>query len=218
MIRPVLHRGLFTLATASLLACSEPPWPDVTPEPAPPAPPARVDAAASATPDVPAAPVAVVTLAPEALAALAPMMAANDKIHAALAGDTTQGVTEAATTIAEAALAARPLVKDATLQALLADVETRARHLGHGGDIDARRPGGAGLPAGIEAMRLTYGDLSKPLVAIASAVPALRDGRHVFMCPMAKGYQKWLQAEPSLRNPYFGAKMLTCGEESTWAP
>lgn len=204
MIRPVLSRGSFPLAVASLLACSEPPWPDVTPEPAPPAPPARVDAAASATPDTPVVPVAAVTLAPEALTALAPMMSANDKIHAALAGDTTAGVSEAATTIAEAALAARSLVKDATLQALLADVETRARHLGHGSEI--------------EAMRLAYGDLSKQLVAIASAVPALRDGRHVFMCPMAKGYQKWLQAEPSLRNPYFGAKMLTCGEESDWAP
>lgn len=186
-------------------ACSEPPWPDVAPEPAPPAPPARVDAAAAPSPAA-ATPssVTAVELAPEALAALSPMLAANDKIHAALAGDTTTGVGEAAVTIAEAALAARPLVKDATLQALLADVETRARHLGHGGDI--------------EAMRLTYGDLSKPLVAIASAVPALRDGRHIFMCPMAKGYQKWLQAEPSLRNPYFGAKMLTCGEESDWAP
>ncbi len=199
------HLGLLGLLT-SFIACSEPPWPDVAPEPAPPAPPARVDAAAAPSPAAAAtpSPVAAVELAPEALAALSPMLAANDKIHAALAGDTTTGVGEAAVTIAEASLAARPLVKDATLQALLADVETRARHLGHGGDI--------------EAMRLTYGDLSKPLVAIASAVPALRDGRHVFMCPMAKGYQKWLQAEPSLRNPYFGASMLTCGEASDWSP
>lgn len=204
MILTTRVRSLGLISVSLTLACSEPPWPDVTPEPAPPAPPARVAAAASAAPDTPAAPVAAVTLAPEALTALAPMMAANDKIHAALAADTTQGVSDAATAIAEAALAGRPLVKDATLQALLADVETRARHLDHGGEI--------------EALRLAYGDLSKQLVAIASAVPALRDGRHVFMCPMAKGYQKWLQAEPSLRNPYFGAKMLTCGEESDWSP
>jgi hypothetical protein len=35
---------------------------------------------------------------------------------------------------------------------------------------------------------------------------------------MAHGYQKWIQREPSLRNPYFGSKMLTCGEESDWGP
>lgn len=204
----LLHRALLTrtlgaLATLSALACSEPPWPNVTPEPAPPAPPARVAAPPTPAP-APTAPTPTVELPPEALDALRPVLAANDKIHTALAGDTADGVTASAIAIAEAALAARPLVKDATVQALLADLETRARHLGHGGDI--------------EAMRLAYGDLSKPLVAIASAVPALRDGRHIFMCPMAKGYQKWLQSEPSLRNPYFGAKMLTCGEESAWSP
>jgi membrane fusion protein, copper/silver efflux system len=201
-LAPSCRLFLLSLLALPALACPEPPWPDVTPEPAPPAPPARVTATPAASPPAPAA--HEIALEPEALAVLRPLFAHNDAIHVALAGDTMSGVDKAATAIAEAALAARPLVKDATLQALLADVETRARHLAHGGDI--------------EAQRLTYGELSKPLVALTAHVPALREGRHVFVCPMAKGYQKWLQAEPSLRNPYFGARMLTCGEESDWAP
>jgi hypothetical protein len=31
----------------------------------------------------------------------------------------------------------------------------------------------------------------------------------VAFCPMAPG--RWLQSRPELRNPYYGAKMLTCG-------
>lgn len=193
---------LMILATA-LLACAEPPWPDVTPDPAPPDPPARVTAP-PATPAPTPTPVPTVELDPELVTALRPIFTHNDAIHRALAGDTTDGVAAAALAIADAALGVRPQVKDATTQALLAEIETRARHLAH--------------DAAIDALRLAYGELSKPLVALASAVPALREGRHVFECPMAKGYQKWLQAEPSLRNPYFGAKMLTCGEESVWTP
>lgn len=188
---------------AATLACSEPPWPDVTPEPAPPEPPARVTTPPAQPPPAPT-PGPTIALDPELVTALRPLFTHNDTIHRALAGDTTDGVATAALAIADAALGARPRVKDATAQALLAEIETRARHVAH--------------DAAIDPMRLAYGELSKPLVALASAVPALREGRHIFECPMAKGYQKWLQAEPSLRNPYFGAKMLTCGEESDWTP
>lgn len=183
--------------------CSEPPWPDVTPSPAPPGPPPPV---ALATQEVTpgGAGAGAVTLSPEAVQALTPLFEHNDRIHAALAGDRGDGVGEAGVAIAEVALASRRLVTDHAALALLADVETRGRALGRAGDIDA--------------MRLAYGELSKPLVALASAAPELRGGRHVFLCPMARGYQKWLQAEPSLKNPYFGAKMLTCGEASDWSP
>lgn len=47
--------------------------------------------------------------------------------------------------------------------------------------------------------------------------PSLRatpqaQGLHVAFCPMAPG--GWLQRQPALRNPYYGAKMLRCGELS----
>jgi len=40
-------------------------------------------------------------------------------------------------------------------------------------------------------------------------------GFRVFHCPMAPPPGLWLQAEGPLANPFFGASMLTCGEEVT---
>ncbi len=41
------------------------------------------------------------------------------------------------------------------------------------------------------------------------------DGMKIYHCPMAPAPGLWLQAKGPLRNPYYGAKMLTCGEEVT---
>lgn len=38
-------------------------------------------------------------------------------------------------------------------------------------------------------------------------------GLKIYKCPMAPAPGTWVQAQPPLRNPFFGAKMLTCGEE-----
>jgi threonine/homoserine/homoserine lactone efflux protein len=38
---------------------------------------------------------------------------------------------------------------------------------------------------------------------------------HVFECPMAKGYKRWVQPTDELENPYMGQEMLTCGSEVT---
>lgn len=42
-----------------------------------------------------------------------------------------------------------------------------------------------------------------------------REGLHVFQCPMTPvlGTGRWLSRDTLLRNPYFGAAMLECGEE-----
>lgn len=42
-----------------------------------------------------------------------------------------------------------------------------------------------------------------------------REGLHVFQCPMTPvlGTGRWLGRTADLKNPFFGAKMLTCGEE-----
>ncbi len=68
----------------------------------------------------------------------------------------------------------------------------------------------------IEAARLAYGELNRFLIALAAADPRLQEGWHVFRCPMAKGFKKWLQKSPTLENPYMGQKMSTCGGSSTW--
>ncbi len=199
---------LLLVFAATPLACSEAPWPRVVPTPAPPDPPS-VPVAAPAAPAAPAvlaaAPPEVrqVELSPEAIASLVVLLTHYDQVHLALTTDKTDGITTSGVAMAESALAARPLIRDETLAAVLSDLETKGRKLGEGD---------------IEAIRLTYGELSKSLVALVSASAPLREGRFVFECPMARGYQKWIQKEPSLRNPYFGAAMLTCGDESRWAP
>lgn len=191
-----------SIAAALMLACTEAPWPRVVPAPAPPDPPSGPKLAPTPAQAAPSEQPQV-ELPEDALALLRPILTNYDKVHLALTSDMTDGVAALGVAIAEAALAARPLVRDDALSALLADLENKGRMLGAGD---------------IHAVRLTYGELSKSLVALVSAIAPLREGRHVFECPMAKGYQKWIQTEPSLRNPYFGKSMLTCGDESRWAP
>jgi len=47
-----------------------------------------------------------------------------------------------------------------------------------------------------------------------------REGLHLFECPMAPdvGTGRWLQRDAEIRNPFFGASMLMCGEELDVVP
>ncbi len=64
-------------------------------------------------------------------------------------------------------------------------------------------------PADLKAARSAFTPLSSE---IADRVLAARvDGLHVFECPMAKA--RWVQRDAAIRNPFYGADMLTCGEE-----
>lgn len=67
-----------------------------------------------------------------------------------------------------------------------------------------------------DAVRKAFGEVSKPMVELLSAAPELREGWHVFECPMAPGYKKWVQPTAELANPYMGTEMLTCGSEADW--
>lgn len=70
----------------------------------------------------------------------------------------------------------------------------------------------------IKEARAAFGDASKSVIQLLVDDPELRTGRFLFMCPMAKGYQKWVQTTGKLNNPYFGSEMLECGEElKTWS-
>lgn len=75
----------------------------------------------------------------------------------------------------------------------------------------------------LKAARKTFHPFSTAAVALAQA---LRRGEKeftsvkVFRCPMTKSVfdgapktAEWLQLQPSIRNPYFGAEMLDCGAE-----
>jgi len=62
-------------------------------------------------------------------------------------------------------------------------------------------------------VRLQFGEVSRPIVALLVAAPELAGSYHVFQCPMAKGYKRWVQPTASLSNPYMGTRMPTCGME-----
>jgi hypothetical protein len=68
--------------------------------------------------------------------------------------------------------------------------------------------------ADIEAQRNEYSDLSNELIRIVKK-SGLKSGElYIDYCPMAlhnKGAY-WLSSGKEIRNPYFGDKMLSCGE------
>jgi cytochrome oxidase Cu insertion factor (SCO1/SenC/PrrC family) len=105
---------------------------------------------------------------------------------------------------------------------LVADAATRASADGgpaKQGLLDiATHARAVGAAADVAAARLAFGDLSRDMVALLVGNPNFRTGRFLFLCPMATGYQKWVQTTPTLNNPYWGKRMLTCGRELTaWA-
>ncbi|TKJ36642.1 MAG: efflux transporter periplasmic adaptor subunit [Planctomycetes bacterium B3_Pla] len=69
--------------------------------------------------------------------------------------------------------------------------------------------------AGIEPMRKAFETLSNELIAVIGQFGVPRTGTlYRINCPMAfdnKGAY-WLQMDEDIRNPYFGASMLKCGE------
>lgn len=125
-----------------------------------------------------------------------------DAMRAAFAADDLAGAQARVGAIADAVTKAADRAGPAK-QALL-DLANAARAVGSAKDI--------------EAGRAAFGDLSRLTVALATGTPQLRQGWHLFRCPMATGYQKWIQASPALNNPYWGKRMLTCGRElDEWA-
>lgn len=62
--------------------------------------------------------------------------------------------------------------------------------------------------ADIKAARTAFAALSEAIITAAG--DALGDGVRIAYCPMADS--PWLQEGDSIRNPYYGKQMLTCGE------
>ena len=60
----------------------------------------------------------------------------------------------------------------------------------------------------IKSMRKAFNKLSKPMAMWATMMKP--NGINVAYCPMAPG--SWLQTGTEIRNPYYGASMLKCGE------
>ena len=119
-------------------------------------------------------------------------------IHKTLVSDSTDGVTPAAKKIAKLAkkLNAKTVTgkhKDhyATLPKKIQDAAAKL--------VKAKE---------LDAVRDAFKELSRPLVMWATM--SKPNGIHVLYCDMAKG--SWLQDDRAVRNPYYGTKMLKCGE------
>lgn len=150
--------------------------------------------------------VVTVELAPEVLRHTEQLLASYENVRARLAnddvtglGDDLQKLETAATQAASAATSA------AAAQAALRSIAGAAKTLR---DVNK---------SNADEVRRTFGELSRHLVALLVLAPRLQSGRFVFQCPMAQGYQKWVQTKSQVNNPYMGTRMLTCGSASDWS-
>ena len=146
-----------------------------------------------------AAVVAAVLLLPagtalHASAALKAVVASYLEIHARLFRDSIEGVKPAA-----------------------AAIEQQASGLGANGAALAKAAKAMAAAADIKSARDAFGALSDAVIAAGNAegwkdVPDVRQA----YCPMAK--KAWLQKDGSVRNPYYGSAMPTCGEFRKQSP
>lgn len=154
--------------------------------------------------DAPAeAPAPKVDVSAEVLAKLGEVLGAYERIRASLADDAIAAVPDAAAalqTTATAAAAAAP----ASVAPRLHDIAQAAGVLKATGTGDAN------------AVRKSFGEVSRAVVKLVNGVPALQSGRSLFECPMAQGYKRWVQPGEKMANPYMGKAMLECGTPRKW--
>lgn len=62
----------------------------------------------------------------------------------------------------------------------------------------------------LKEQRTHFGNLSTNMVAVAKAVKLTDQPVYEAFCPMKKTY--WLSSDKTIKNPYFGSAMLTCGK------
>lgn len=84
--------------------------------------------------------------------------------------------------------------------------------------LDLARDAAKGISGAswLDEARLQLGELNRALFHLGSHAEGLREGYHVFRCPMAPGFPLWFQKDESIANPYMGASMPTCGVRSKW--
>ena len=133
----------------------------------------------------------------------AAVLDAYEGVRSLLADDKVQGVSDAAAQLADAARSASASAAE-RLRPSLGDIANTADQL-------RQAP-----PENLAEIRKRFGPLSRSVIALVAAEPSLATGRHVFECPMAEGYGKWVQRTDQISNPYFGKEMLECGSASKW--
>jgi uncharacterized protein DUF3347 len=86
-------------------------------------------------------------------------------------------------------------------------IAAEAAKMGEKGTALAKAAKAMGSPADLADARKAFGPLSD---AVIEATKDARGDVKVAFCPMANA--SWLQKDATIRNPYYGSGMLTCGE------
>jgi Cu(I)/Ag(I) efflux system membrane fusion protein len=148
----------------------------------------------------PAPPPAAQKLDPQAMNEL---LAAYYGVRKALAGDTTGGVTEAANRLRTAT---------ETLNAGLVSPDPAAKEVQIRLELIKVAAQELTMTQNIESVRASFGRLSTALLYVVSYHGQLPPAEqpYIYYCPMKQ--LAWLQDAKSMGNPYYGAKMLTCGD------
>jgi len=143
------------------------------------------------------------SLSAESRTRIGEMLAAYEQVRATLSRDEVTAVTDDAAAVQRAATAAAEQAPTG-LRTHLTNMSAAAGRLKDMAKDDA------------DAVRHAFGDLSRATVALLAAEPSLQQGHHVFECPMAQGYKKWVQVSAEVSNPYMGTRMPECGAGSQW--
>jgi hypothetical protein len=128
-------------------------------------------------------------------------------VMAAQQGSASTGEMVKAYLAVQAALASDKFADVAAPAKTLAE---KATALGQAGADVAKAAAAVGAAADIAAAREAFGPLSDAMIARVKADGSSDAALRLGYCPMAK--RSWLQREGAVRNPYYGAAMLTCGE------
>jgi len=89
-------------------------------------------------------------------------------------------------------------------------IEKAAAALGKEGEPIAAGAKKLGAAKDMAVARTAFGELSRALIGYAEKTKSgFGPGLRLAYCPMVD--KSWLQKEPEIRNPYYGAAMLTCG-------
>ena len=67
-----------------------------------------------------------------------------------------------------------------------------------------------GSAKGLELQRKAFRELTAPMARLLKASPG---STPVYLdhCPMYEGGSDWLSRDKAIRNPFYGAQMMTCG-------
>jgi hypothetical protein len=148
-----------------------------------------------------AASVSKVTLTPAQRDSISQLLRAGDEISASLSSDNLAAFNQAQEKWESARQrAAETLGAEHPWTALLQPL--RAARLKPAGDLDEAR-----------AEFISFSAALVDLAQAARRQDSAFSGVKIYRCPMAPKPGFWMQLQPPLRNPYFGAEMLDCGTE-----